>query len=206
MLNRRFASLLAAVTVTGAAATGCADQSAAIRVDDVTVSRSDFEDELAFYFENDELRDFVFGPAERDQLRGELRESYSQEYVAVVAGLRVQFIVADAVLAAEGLEVTDEDRRGAEDEIDDGVPGGVSSLPEDRRADFVDDVATLRVLQGELQDGFTQAITDAYAEADISVRSQYGRWDPEQLTIVPPDGPAAAPGGGDAETDGPTSE
>jgi hypothetical protein len=86
------------------------------------------------------------------------------------------------------------------------VPGGVSSLPEDRRADFVDDVATLRVLQGELQDGFTQAITDAYAEADISVRSQYGRWDPEQLTIVPPDGPAAPPGGGDAETDGPTSE
>ena len=205
MLNRRLASLLAAGMLVGIAVTGCADQSAAIRVDDVTVSRSDFEDELDLYFENDDLRSFVFGPAERDQLRGELRDSYSQEYVAVVAGLRVQFIVADSVLAAEGLEVTDEDRAGAEAEIADGVPGGVSSLPEDRRADFVNDVATFRVLQGELQDGFTQAITDAYAEADISVRSQYGRWDPDELTIVPPDGPLTAPGGDDAESDGPTS-
>jgi hypothetical protein len=205
VLNRRLASLLAAVTVAGAAATACADQSAAIRVDDITVSRSDFEDELAFYFENEDLRGFVFGQVAQDQLRGELRDSYSQDYVAAVAGLRVQFIVADAVLAAEGLEVTDEDRVGAENEIDEGVPGGVSSVPEDRRADFVADVATFRVLQGELQDGLTQAITDAYAEADISVRSQYGRWDPEQLTIVPPDGPVAAPGGDDAETDGPTS-
>jgi hypothetical protein len=205
VLNRRLASLLAAVTVAGVAATGCADQSAAIRVDDVTVSRSDFEDELAFYFDNDDLRDYVFGPAERDQLRGELRDSYSQQYVGAVAGLRVQFIVADSVLAAEGLEVTDDDRAGAEAEIDEAVPGGVSALPEDRRAGFIDDVATFRVLQGELGDGFSQAITDAYAETDISVRSQYGRWDAEQLTIVPPDGPVAAQGGDGAETDGPTS-
>jgi hypothetical protein len=204
VLNRRLASLIAAVAVAGVAATACADQSAAIRVDDVTVSRNDFEDELALYFDNADLRGFVFGQVEQDQLRGELRDSYSQEYVAAVAGLRVQFIVADSVLAAEGLEVTDEDRQAAEDLIADGVPGGVSSLPEDRRADFVDDVAAFTTLQAELQDGFTQAITDAYAEADISVRSQYGTWDPEQLTIVPPDGPVGAPGGGDAETDGPT--
>jgi hypothetical protein len=205
VLNRRLASLLAAVTVVGVAATGCADQPAAIRVDDVTVSRSDFEDELAFYFDNDDLRDYVFGPAERDQLQGELRDSYSQQYVGAVAGLRVQFIVADSVLAAEGLEVTDDDRADAEAEIDEAVPGAVSALSEDRRADFIDDVATFRVLQGELGDGFSQAITDAYADSDISVRSQYGRWDPEQLTIVPPDGPLAAQGGGDADTDGPTS-
>jgi hypothetical protein len=205
VLNRRLASLLAAVTVVGVAATGCADQPAAIRVDDVTVSRSDFEDELAFYFDNDDLRDYVFGPAERDQLQGELRDSYSQQYVGAVAGLRVQFIVADSVLAAEGLEVTDDDRADAEAEIDEAVPGAVSALSEDRRAEFIDDVATFRVLQGELGDGFSQAITDAYADSDISVRSQYGRWDPEQFTIVPPDGPLAAQGGGDADTDGPTS-
>ncbi len=202
MPNRRLVSLIAAVTAAGLAATACSEQAAAVQVDDVTVSRPDFEDELDLYYDNDDLRTFVFGEVAQEDLRGELGQSFTQDYVAAVAGLRVQFIVAELVLADQGLELTDEARAEAEQLIAQQVPGGVSSVPEDRRDAFIDDVATFSLLQGELgQEGFSTAMTDAFAAADISVRTQYGEWDPEQIAVVPPAGPVA-PGGGDDAGDG----
>ena len=192
--------LLAAVPVACLAATGCSEQSAAVKVDDVAVSRSDFEDELDLYFRDDDLRSFIFGEVAQDDLRGELGQSYTQDYVAAVAGLRVQFIVAESVLDAEGLELTDEARAQAEELIAQQVPGGLAAVPEDQRDALVDDVATFSLLQGELgQEGFSSAMTEAFGDADISVRSQYGSWDAEQIAVVPPAGPVDP--GGDAEAE-----
>lgn len=202
VLNRRLASLLAAVTVAGLAATGCSEQSAAIRVDDTTVSRGDFEDELDFFYANDDVRTFVFGQISQDELQGELRDSYTQEFVAAVAGLRVQFIVARDVFDDEGLELADEERARAEELIAAQVPEGVDAIPRDRRSAFVDDVATFTTLQAELgEEGFGAAMTEAFRAADITVRTQYGSWDPDQLAVVPPPGPAS-PGGQGAASAG----
>jgi hypothetical protein len=197
--TRRLASLLAAATVAGIALAGCSEQAAALRVDDVTVSRGDFEDELALYYEKDDLRDFVFGRVDREQLRGELRESYTQEFVAAVAGLRVQFIVAGAVLEDRGLAVGGDARAQAEALIAGQVPDDALSGAS-RRA-LVEDVAAFTTLQSELgQQRFGQVMTRALRDADVSVRSQYGSWDSDELAVRPPPGPAEAvvPGPGDA--------
>ena len=199
MLSRRHVTLLAAVAAAGLAATGCSEQSAAIRVDDVSVSRADFEDELDLYYENDELRTFVFGQVAQEDLRGELGtdQSYAQDYVGAVASLRVQFTVADALLDAEGLAVTDEARAQALGGIEQQVPGGLGSLPEAFGDAFVDDVATFTVLQDELgQEGFATAMGGALRDADVSVSSRYGSWDPDESTVVPPEGTTSSSGSG----------
>jgi hypothetical protein len=203
VLNRRLASLIAAVSVAGLAATGCAEQSAAVRVDDATVSRSDFEDQLDVVYENDDLRAFLFQAVDRSQLRaeGDPNGSFRQEYVGAMATLQVQFLVAAQALENEGLELTDDDRAGVIDQIDQGVPDGFESLPEGFRDDLVDGIAAFDKLQSELgEDGFTVAIGEVVDAADIEVSSRYGSWDPDQFTVTPPPGPAPAPGADDDET------
>jgi hypothetical protein len=199
VLRPRHVTLLAAVAAAGLVATGCSDQAAAIRVDDVSVSRADFEEELDLYFDHDDLRTFVFGEVAQEDLRGELGtdHSFRQDYVGAVASLRVQFIVADGLLESEGLELTDEARVAARDAIAQQLPGGLDSVPEDYLETFVDDVATFTVLQDELgQEGFATAMGDALADAGVTVSSRYGSWDSDQLTVVPPAGTTPQGGSG----------
>jgi hypothetical protein len=199
VLSRRHVALLAAVIAAGLAATGCSEQSAAIRVDDVTVSRADFEDELDLYYENDDLRTFVFGEIAPEDLRGEMGtdQSYVQDYVGAVASLRVQFIVADGLLEDEGLALTDDARAQAEDALVDQVPNGLESVPDDYREAFIDDFATFTLLQQELeQQGFAEAMSGALDDADVAVSSRYGSWDSEELTVVPPAGTTSQGGSG----------
>ena len=134
MLNRRPALLLAAVTVAATVATGCGQQSAAVRVDDESVSRSDFEDELEAYFDNDDLRSAVLGDqTPRADLSGDLRGSYSQEFVGTVAEQQVLFLLAANVRDDEGVEVTDADRLGVREQLDQ-LPGASSLADEIGRA------------------------------------------------------------------------
>lgn len=197
MLNRRLASLLAAVTVAGLAATGCAEQSAAVRVDDATVSRSDFEDQLDLFYENDALRDYLFQGVTREQLRaeGDPRGSYTQAYVGSLAAVQVQFLVAAQALEEEGLELTDADRDALVAELDSALPGGYDSLPSGVRDDLVEGLASFDKLRAELdEDEFNIVVGEVVDRADIDVSSQYGSWDPDQFTVTPPSGPAPAPG------------
>jgi hypothetical protein len=197
VLNRRLASLLAAATVAGLAATACGQQVAAVRVDDNSLSRSDFEDELEVYYENDQLRAAVLGDqTPQEQLRGELRGSYSQDFVGVVAGQEVLFLLADNVREDEGVELTDADRAGVREQLDQ-VPGA-GSLPEEFRDRLIDDVAGYTKLQNELgQEAFADALNTAVASSTIEVSSQYGTWDPDEFMVRPPDGPEPAPGTAD---------
>lgn len=197
MLNRRLASLLAAVTVAGLAATGCAEQSAAVRVDDATVSRSDFEDQLDLFYENDALRDYLFQGVTREQLRaeGDPRGSYTQVYVGSLATVQVQFLVTAQALEEEGIELTDADRDALVDELDSAVPGGYDSLPSGVRDDLVEGLASFDKLRTELdEDEFNIVVGEVVDRATIEVSSQYGTWDPEQFAVTPPSGPAPAPG------------
>ena len=211
MLNRRIAPLLAAVTLAGLVASGCGQQSAAVRVDDSSISRSDFEDVLEVYFENDELRGAVLGgQTTQDQLRGALRGSYSQEYVSTVVGLQVDFLVAGNLREDEGIELTEDDRAPVEEQLDQ-VPGA-DALPEGFRRRLVDDIAGVNKLFDELgEEAFAEALTSALATSTIEVSSQYGSWDRDDRALRPPTSAAPAPGaaevtdpGGPADPTDPT--
>jgi hypothetical protein len=210
VLNRRPASLLAALTVAGLAVAGCdspgtaiREQSAAVRVDDATVSQSDFEDQLDLLYENDDLRNFVFPGVAKDQLRseGDARDSFKQEYVGAVAGIQVQFLVVAQVLEDEGIELTDNDRAAVSDQLDEGLPDGVDSLPDEQRENLVNGFAGFAKLRSELgEDELTAVVGKAFDDATIVVNTRYGRWDPNQFTVTPPPGPAPAPGTSDPTT------
>lgn len=200
MLNRRIASLLAAVTVVGLAATGCAGQSAAVRVDDDTVSRRHFEDQLDLFYSNDDLRGFLFQGVTRDQLRpeGAARGSYTQEYVGSMASVQVQFLVVAQALEDEGIEIEDSDREAIISQLDQVLPDGFESLPDDQGDDLVEGFAGFEKLRAELgEEQFTVALGEIVDRAEIEVDSRYGSWDPDQFSVTPPTGAAPAPGAAD---------
>lgn len=202
MLNRRLASLLVTVTAAGLLATGCgspvAEQSAAVRVDDRTVSRSDFEDSLDVFYENDDLRGFLF-EVSQDQLRPAdgPSDAYTQEYVGAMAGVHVQFLVLAEALDSEGIELTDDDRQAVIDQIDSAVsdPDGAESLPAGVRDAFIDGFAALDRLRADLGEDEFNAVADEVIDgADISVSSVYGSWNEDEFAVDPPPGSAPAPG------------
>lgn len=197
MLNRRLVSLVAAVSVVGLVATGCGSQSAAVRVGDESVSRSQFEEQLDVVYENDDLRAYLFrGSVPRDQLRGEddPTGNYRQEYVGAMAILRIGFLLRAEVLESLDLELTDEDRDEVDEDLDQVLPDGSDSMSEALREALIDGLAADNRLRAELGDAAVdEALIDAADDADIHVGSRYGGWDPDQFRVTPPPGPAAAP-------------
>ncbi|HET6954366.1 MAG TPA: hypothetical protein VFI47_28635 [Acidimicrobiales bacterium] len=205
-MKHRLLPLAAALSVAGLAASGCTSQAAAVRVGDDTVSQSDLFEELDLIAGNDDFRAVTVGPdVDEASLRGDMAGSYAQEFVATVLGQRIVYLLADDVLADEGIEVTDDDRAAIVGEIDSLLPGGADSLPDGYREDFVEGLARLNKLQSELgTDGANTALREKATDTDIEVASQFGRWDDDMLTITPPEGPSPAPGGADAGASGGT--
>jgi hypothetical protein len=206
--RRRIAKLIAAVAAAALLATGCGDkQSAAVRVDDQTVSQSDLYEELHLIATNAPFRDATLGTSQDGSsidpkvLRGDLAGSYSQPFVGAVLGQRVLYLLADDVLAKNDLHVTAADRQAIIDQLDRLLPKGAGELPANYRRDFVEGLARLRVLQTELgSDQANLALREQAADSDIVVASQFGHWDVDQLTVVPPEGPTAS-SRGSASTD-----
>lgn len=203
--NRRIALLLAATTVAGLAVTGCGspatlvdEQAAAVRVNDATVSRGEFQDQLDEFYENDGLRSFLF-EASKEQLRpeGGAPGSYTQEYVGFMARVQVQFLVVAEVLDQEGIEITADDRAAVTDELAERVEGGVDELPDDIADTVVEWFAGYDKLRSELgEEEFNAAVNEAVDGATIEVNSRYGTWDRDRFQVTPPEGPAPAPGEG----------
>ncbi len=198
MRNRRVVPLLAAASVAVLAAAGCGSTSAAITVDDESISRRDFEDQLDVVYENEAFRSTLFGEVGQEQLRGEDDPlgSYTQQYVAAMGNVQVQFMVIPGVLADEDLEITEADREAVADELEGAAPGTLDGLPDGMRDQYLDGFAGFDKLRSELGDDFEATVTAAIAAADIEVSSQYGSWDEAQRSIVPPTGPRPAPGAG----------
>jgi hypothetical protein len=195
--HRRLASLLAAVSVAGLAATGCGSTAAALQVDDESISRRDFEDQLDVVYENEAFRAALFGEVGQEQLRGEDDPlgSYTQQYVAAMGNVQIQFMVIPGVLADEGLEITEADREAVAEQLDGAAPGTLDGLPDEMREQYLDGFAGFDKLRAELGDDFEATVTAAIDDADIEVSSRYGSWDATERTIVPPTGPRPAPGG-----------
>jgi hypothetical protein len=211
VLNRRLASLLVTVTAACLAVSGCTtpsaalrEQSAAVRVDDRIVSRGNFEDMLDVFYENDDLRGFVFQGVTKDQLRPAdgPSDAYTQEYVGAMAGVRVQLLIVDEVLETEGIELTDDDRAATRADLEGLVPDGLDSLPGGLGDDLVEGFAGFERLRSELEeDEFNVAVGRVVDRSDISVSSRYGTWDPDQFAVLPPSGATPAPGASDTAVD-----
>jgi hypothetical protein len=177
--RRRLTLLVAAIAAAGLVGAGCSEQSAALRVGDTTVSQSDFEDEL------DAFADLQGG----DAVRGDARDSYTQEFVGAVLEQRIGFILTERVFDEQGLELTEDDIAATTAQAGDQLDG----IPRDLRDSLIEDVARQSRLANELgQEEFGRALTDAADSTDIEVSTHYGSWDPDEFTVVPPEGPARA--------------
>jgi hypothetical protein len=177
--RRRLTLLVAAIAAAGLVGAGCSEQSAALRVGDTTVSQSDFEDEL------DAFADLQGG----DAVRGDARDSYTQEFVGAVLEQRIGFILTEQVFDEQGLELTEDDIAATTAQAGDQLDG----IPRDLRNSLIEDVARQSRLANELgQEEFGRALTDAADSTDIEVSTHYGSWDPDEFTVVPPEGPAGA--------------
>jgi hypothetical protein len=190
--RRRLTLLVATLAAAGLVGAGCSEQSAALRVGDTTVSQSDFEDEL----------DGFAGLEGGQAVRGEPRDSYTQEFVAAVLGQRIEFILAERLFVDQGLELNEADIDETTEQAGDRLDG----MPRNLRESLIEDVARQSRLVNELgQEEYTRALTDAADSTDIEVSSHYGSWDREEYRVVPPEGPAGAEpsqGSGDQTTGG----
>jgi hypothetical protein len=188
----RLTLLLAAIAAAGLVGAGCSEQSAALRVGDTTVSQSDFEDEL----------DAFAGLPNVEGVRGDARDSYTQEFVGAVLEQRIGFILTERLFDQEGLELTEDDIAETAAQVGDQLDG----MPRDLRDSLIEDAARQSRLTNELgQEEYSRALTDAIDSTDIEVSSHYGSWDAEEFTVVPPEGPAGAEpsqGQGDQTTGG----
>jgi hypothetical protein len=177
--RRRLTVLIAAIAAAGLVGAGCSEQSAALRVGDTTVSQSDFEDEL------DAFADLQGG----DAVRGDARDSYTQEFVGAVLEQRIGFILTEQVFDEQGLELTEDDIAATTAQAGDQLDG----IPRDLRDSLIEDVARQSRLANELgQEEFGRALTDAADSTDIEVSTHFGSWDPDEFTVAPPEGPAGA--------------
>lgn len=183
-------------------ATGCAEQSPAARVGDVTVSESELMDEIEV------LADLSSEPVE-----GDLGSSYSQTFVGRVLQQRIVVLLIDRVLDEEGAEVTDEDRAAARQQIEQ-QDQAFAEVPSWYQDVTVDDFSKFNKL-AELHpdDSGLSAIVDMAERVDVELSSRYGSWDPSRIQehyssqfqapapVVPPRGPQPAPNGEGSSAD-----
>jgi hypothetical protein len=200
VLNRRLATSLIALGLAGLAVAGCADQAAAVRVDDRTMSRSDFEEHLDALYEDDDLRTVVFGGVARSALRPEdaPEGTYTQQYVGGMASLHASLLAVEQLLDDEGIELTDDDRDAARQELAERTGLDPDQMRGAAWDVYVDGFAGITRLADELggQEEAQDAIDAVLTEADVSVSSQYGSWDPDTLRVTPPPGPRGDGGTG----------
>ena len=201
--------MLAATALVGVlAATGCAEESAAVRVGDRNLSDKDLMDEVATLYDNTafwELIDQGAGePAgtSRDVRRGEAPGSYTQAFVAEVIQQRVTLMLLEELFEEEGGEVTAEHRSQATEAQSQNFGPAFSEFPQSYQDDLIEVYSHVASLQESLgPDGFDEAFAEIIDETDVEVSPRYGRWDndifrnaPQQSPIAPPEGPLPAPG------------
>jgi hypothetical protein len=200
--RRRLATLAAVLAVAGLAATGCASQSAALRVGDETVSQSELFEELALITHDQGYRSARIGDVPLNNLEGPVPGSFQQNFVASILQDRVTFLVADDVLADHGIELTDQDRQAVANSLDSTLPP-TTKLPARLKADLVDGVARVSRLRSELgEQKANAALFEAETKADVKVNSRFGRWDADTLSVIPPPGAVSGQGSSSATGSG----
>jgi hypothetical protein len=192
-IPRRLTVLVAAIAAAGLVGAGCSEQSAAVRVGNTTVSQSDFEAELDEFGANDVLAGSDASAGVR--IKGDPAGSYSQDLVAYVLGRRVLYTVGETLFDEHDIELTDDDRSVAEQQLSGEFGEAFAAFDDDYRRRLTEDFARLVRLQDELgAEQLDQQLRAAFDATDIEVSSHYGSWDPDQYMVVPPEGPAPARG------------
>jgi len=189
----------AALAVLGIAATGCADQtdSDAVTVGSQTMSSQDFLDEVEAIADND---DFVqqFGL----ETEGEMLGSYSQEFVGLIMGQRVSFMINAEM--AEELDVdVSTSESAALQSLSQQYGAAFDAFPESYRDQLIGDVAAQVALDEAVQQSEAGGDGPSLAEAqqlfvrlvdEVDVAPRYGDWDSEAFLsgdngVLAPDGP-----------------
>jgi hypothetical protein len=179
------------VVLVAAVSAGCADDvSPAARVGDETITTEELLDEVAEWADND-----------RSPRAEELAATAAPSGYAItpVGGILAERILLEMLAPAFddlGLELTDELRDQALQLL--GVdPSQADILFEDFSEDYIegylDAYAKGIAVQTELgEDAFLDLLRES--AKDVEVNPRYGTWDPDQLTVTPPEGPRPAPG------------
>ena len=177
------------------ASAGCADDvSPAARVGDRTITTDELLDEVAEWATNDRT-------TRSEELAATAAPSgYALGPVGGILQERIVLEMVDPVFDDLGLELTEELRQQTlellvgDPEQSDAAFEGFSEEYVDR---YVDGYAKGLAVQAELgEDAFVDLLQER--ARDVEVNPRYGTWDPEQVTIVPPEGPRPAPGAPEA--------
>jgi hypothetical protein len=174
--------VLAAVAV-GAA---CDElESSALTVNGEDISQSSVDDDLRALRDNDQFAE-ALGQSPAGELArspGTINSSYTADWLTLL----VQSTVVDQEIERRDVEVTDADRRQAEEQAQEqsfGSPAVFDGFPQWFQDDFVARLAAFLALEndGVDQEGFTRLLMDA----DVDVDPRYGRWSKEDGAVVPP--------------------
>jgi hypothetical protein len=169
--------------------TGCAEQTdpVAATVGDQTLSTQELIDEVETIADNQDLALDV---------AGEMRGSYTQEFVAAVLQRRVMYMIWDQIAADEHVEVGDSARADAAQHWASGNSDfgmAYASFPADYQERLLDEVATAIAVGDELGSSGTEAAIAAVAE-DVDIAGRFGTWDAAAFAdgdagVGLPDGP-----------------
>ncbi len=207
--KRRLVPLAAAVAAVGLLSTGCADQSAAIRVGDESISEKDFLAEVDALGSSDEALQLIVG-ASREDVVGSMGEgSYQQRFVAFMADQRVYALLLHQVADDEGIEVDVDTMQTVRDQIEGELEGNgvdLADFPEAYLDRLATDIAVAQALEESMAPEDQQAAVLEQAEGtDIEVSSRLGSWNQDAFlaslqgqsqsiaSIDPPEAPLPDP-------------
>jgi hypothetical protein len=196
-LTRRLPALLAVPVLAAALASGCADEAAAARVGDTTISNDDLMSEVKATAGSEALLQAFEVPSDAVPGQADADKSYSQQFVGFILQNRVIAVLREQLAAKEDIEVTESDLDDAEARLSSGLEqsgGDIDDLPKSLREQLTTEIATAARLEAEFgsSDDVNAALGDLAREIDIEVSSKYGSWDPSVGSLVPPDGPVGA--------------
>jgi hypothetical protein len=205
--------LFAAVGLVGLASTACAEQSAAIKVGDDTVSESDLTDEIDTLSGNEALLQLIVSDqVTRDDIVGQMGEdSYTQPFVAYMIEQRVFLLLQSQLAEQEGIEPSKADREEVRGQIDDELANaGVDTddLPDEYVDQLVDQISLSQALQQGLgQDEFQAKFLELAEKTDVELSSRFGEWDNDAFlarlqgqqaaAVTPPPAPLSPEAGAD---------
>lgn len=188
-LTRRTSAIaLAAAALAVVLTSGCAEEAAAARVGDDTISNHDLMDEVKALAGNEALLQQFQIPSEG--IPGDAKGSFSQTFVGSVLVQRIGTMLIERTLDEKGVEVTDADVTAADAQIDQAIGAEADKLPEKYRDQLAHDIAVNQKLTAAFPDeaAARKALQKVATDTDVSVNSRYGTWDPKQFTITPPVG------------------
>jgi hypothetical protein len=184
-VHRRLLPLAAALLAVSLAS-GCAeDAPPAARIgDSMEITNEQLMDEVAEWASSPALLGQVGVPSAEGAAPG----SYSTALVDVVLTNRIRFDLHRQQFEALGLTMGDVDPTLQEQLAP--VLGEVSPAFAERLLDDLSRVDAVSQAMGEEYEAWFAEVTGG----DVEVSSRYGTWDRQAGTVVPPQGPRAAPG------------